>query len=116
MPRKRITRAAAALAAVAATALVLSACTKVEEGEDAESAFPENDIRLIIQANPGGGSDLSSRALATELEGILGVSVIPENMPGAAGALAMEYVGAQDPDGYVIGFAPVEIAMLNTTQ
>lgn len=116
MPRKRITRAAAALAAVAATALVLSACTKVEEGEDAESAFPENDIRLIIQANPGGGSDLSSRALATELEGILGVSVIPENMPGAAGALAMEYVGSQDPDGYVIGFAPVEIAMLNTTQ
>lgn len=116
MPRKRITRAAAALAAVAATALVLSACTKVEEGEDAASTFPENDIRLIIQANPGGGSDLSSRALATELEGILGVSVIPENMPGAAGALAMEYVGAQDPDGYVIGFAPVEIAMLNTTQ
>lgn len=116
MPRKRITRAAAALAAVAATALVLSACTKVEEGEDAESTFPENDIRLIIQANPGGGSDLSSRALATELEGILGVSVIPENMPGAAGALAMEYVGSQDPDGYVIGFAPVEIAMLNTTQ
>ncbi|APH46323.1 hypothetical protein BMW26_16220 [Microbacterium sp. 1.5R] len=116
MPRKRITRAAAALAAVAATALVLSACTKVEEGVDAESAFPENDIRLIIQANPGGGSDLSSRALATELEGILGVSVIPENMPGAAGALAMEYVGSQDPDGYVIGFAPVEIAMLNTTQ
>ncbi|WP_292768125.1 tripartite tricarboxylate transporter substrate binding protein [Microbacterium sp. UBA3486] len=116
MPRKRITRAAAAIAALAATALIVSACTKVEEGEEAGSAFPENDIRLIIQANPGGGSDLSSRALATELEKILGVSVIPENMPGAAGALAMEYVGAQDPDGYVIGFAPVEIAMLNTTQ
>jgi tripartite-type tricarboxylate transporter receptor subunit TctC len=118
MPRKRITRAAAAIAALAATALVLSACTKVEENtsEEAASTFPENDIRLIIQANPGGGSDLSSRALATELEKILGVSVIPENMPGAAGALAMEYVGAQDADGYVIGFAPVEIAMLNTTQ
>ena len=116
MPRKRITRAAAAIAALAATALIVSACTKVEEGETAESTFPESDIRLIIQANPGGGSDLSSRALATELEKILGVSIIPENMPGAAGALAMEYVGAQDPDGYVIGFAPVEIAMLNTTQ
>lgn len=116
MPRKRITRAAAAIAALAATALIVSACTKVEEGETAESSYPENDIRLIIQANPGGGSDLSSRALATELEKILGVSVIPENMPGAAGALAMEYVGSQKPDGYVIGFAPVEIAMLNTTQ
>lgn len=116
MPRKRISRAAAALAAVAATALVLSACSKVDEGGDVESAFPEKDIRLIIQANPGGGSDLSSRALAAELEGILGVSVIAENMPGAAGALAMEYVAAQPADGYTIGFGPVEIAMLNTTQ
>lgn len=115
MPRIRMSRTAAAIAAVAATALVLAGCTKVEEG-GAESTYPEKDIRLIIQANPGGGSDLSSRALATELEKILDVSVIPENMPGAAGALAMEYVGSQDPDGYVIGFAPVEIAMLNTTQ
>ncbi|MBD8022921.1 tripartite tricarboxylate transporter substrate binding protein [Microbacterium gallinarum] len=116
MPRKRITRLAVAAAAVAATALVLSGCTKVEETAAPESTFPEKDLRLIIQANPGGGSDLSSRALATELEDILGVSVIPENMPGAAGALAMEYVAAQPADGYVIGFAPVEIAMLNTTQ
>ena len=116
MPRIRKTRAAAAIAAVAATALVLSGCTRVEDEGAAESTFPEKDIRLIIQANPGGGSDLSSRALATELESILGVSVVAENMPGAAGALAMEYVGAQEPDGYVIGFAPVEIAMLNTTQ
>jgi len=115
MPRIRMSRTAAAIAAVAATALVLAGCTKVEEG-GAESTYPEKDIRLIIQANPGGGSDLSSRALATELEKILDVSVIPENLPGAAGALAMEYVGSQDPDGYVIGFAPVEIAMLNTTQ
>ena len=67
MPRIRMSRTAAAIAAVAATALVLAGCTKVEEG-GAESAYPEKDIRLIIQANPGGGSDLSSRALATELE------------------------------------------------
>jgi len=118
MPRKRITRSVAVIAALTATVLATSACTQVDEtGETAtESSYPENDIRLIIQANPGGGSDLSSRALATELEGILGVSVIPENMPGAAGALAMEYVAEQPADGYVIGFAPVEIAMLNTTQ
>src|SRR5690606_16920329 len=90
MPRIRKFRAAASFAALTAAALVLAGCTKVEEG-GAESAFPEKDIRLIIQANPGGGSDLSSRALATELEKILDVSVIPENMPGAAGALAMEY-------------------------
>lgn len=109
------------IAAVAA--LALTGCTKedapVDNGTDesvAETSFPEKDIRLIIQANPGGGSDLSSRALATELEDILGVNVIAENMPGAAGAIAMEYVGDQPADGYTIGFGPVEIAMLNTTQ
>lgn len=116
MPIKPMNRALAAAAVFTTAALVMSGCTKVEEGGDAASSFPEKDIRLIIQANPGGGSDLSSRALATQLEGILDVSVIPENMPGAAGALAMEYVAEQDPDGYVIGFGPVEIAMLNTTQ
>lgn len=107
-------RTLVATAALSATTLALTACSAEGGGDDA--AFPEQDIRLIIQADPGGGSDLSSRALATELESVLDVSVIPENMPGAAGALAMEYVGDQDPDGYTIGFAPVEIAMLNTTQ
>ena len=116
MPIKRMNRVLAAAAVFTTAAVVMAGCTKVEEGGDAASSFPEKDIRLIIQANPGGGSDLSSRALATELEKILDVSVIPENMPGAAGALAMEYVAEQDPDGYVIGFGPVEIAMLNTTQ
>jgi tripartite-type tricarboxylate transporter receptor subunit TctC len=109
-------RAAAAGAAV--LALALAGCTKApEEGAAAEGdGYPTDDIRLIIQADPGGGSDLSSRALATELEGILGVSVIPENMPGASGAIAMEYVRDQPADGTVIGFSPVEISMLNTTQ
>lgn len=117
MPHPRITRAVAGLAALTVAALTLAGCTPVaEESETTESTFPEKDIRLIIQANPGGGSDLSSRALATELESILGVSVVAENMPGASGALAMEYVGSQPADGYVIGFGPVEIAMLNTTQ
>ncbi|WP_430593091.1 tripartite tricarboxylate transporter substrate binding protein [Humidisolicoccus flavus] len=102
------------LAAGAVAMTALAGCTPATtEGED---TFPNGDIRLIIQANPGGGSDLSSRALATELEKILGVTVIAENMPGASGALAMEYVADQEPDGYTIGFGPTEIAMLNATQ
>ena len=116
MPRSIFKRTAVAAATlVSVSALVLAGCSKVDTGDDS-SGFPEKDIRLIIQADPGGGSDLSSRALATELEKSLGVSVVPENKPGAAGALAMEYVADQPADGYTIGFGPVEIAMLNTTQ
>jgi tripartite-type tricarboxylate transporter receptor subunit TctC len=110
----RFTRIIAAVGGAGLAAVALSGCTPVAEG--GASSYPEDDIRLIIQADAGGGSDLSSRALATQLEEILGVSVIPENMPGASGALAMEYVAEQEPDGYTIGFGPVEIAMLNTTQ
>lgn len=128
MPRPQTTRPIAALAAIGIGAAALVGCAaspspgasaapaESAPAESAASTFPEGDIRLIIQANPGGGSDLSSRALAAELEQILGVSVIAENMPGASGALAMEYVASQPADGTVIGFGPVEIAMLNTTQ
>ena len=110
----RFIRTTAAVAGFGLVAAALAACTPVSEESAAE--YPSDDIRLIIQADAGGGSDLSSRALAAELEKTLGVSVIPENMPGASGAKAMEYVADQEADGYTIGFAPVEIAMLNTTQ
>lgn len=111
----RITTGRAVAVAALAVALATAGCSKVDEEPEA-GGYPTEDIRLIIQADPGGGSDLSSRALAAELETSLGVDVIPENMPGASGAIAMEYVAEQPADGTVIGFSPVEISMLNTTQ
>lgn len=114
MPTPRMSRTLPIGAAL--LALTAAGCSPADDGEGDAADYPTDDIRLIIQADPGGGSDLSSRALATELEEILGVSVIPENMPGASGAIAMEYVAEQPADGTVIGFGPVEIAMLNTTQ
>lgn len=112
--------------AVAALSLSLVGCTvgtaaEPEAEADAEvveavSTFPEKPITLIVQANPGGGSDLSSRALAEQMSKILDTDIIVENRPGAGGATAMEYVAGLPADGYTIGFGPVEIAMLNTTQ
>jgi tripartite-type tricarboxylate transporter receptor subunit TctC len=110
-----------ALAGLAAAALAvgLAGCTVGTEEDAAatpESTYPEKPITLIVQANPGGGSDLSSRALADELSSILGVDIIVENRPGAGGATAMEYVAGLPADGYTLGFGPVELSMLNTTQ
>ena len=107
----RLTRFAVGAAAIGA--LTLTACGGGGgNGGDAAEAYPTDDINFIVQAAAGGGSDLSSRALAAELEKILGVSVIVENRPGASGSTAMQYVADQEPDGYTIGFVPVEIAML----
>lgn len=100
------------MAAAAAAALVLSACST--GSGDGDNEFPSKDLTLIVQAAAGGGSDLSSRALATALEPILGVSIVVENRPGASGSTAMLHVKDQPADGYTIGFGPVEIAMLGS--
>jgi tripartite-type tricarboxylate transporter receptor subunit TctC len=96
-----------------AAALALSACGGGGTGgTPAADKYPEKDITFIVQAAAGGGSDLASRALAAELEKDLGVSVIVENRPGASGSTAMQFVADAKPDGYTIGFVPVEISML----
>ncbi|OLS99974.1 hypothetical protein BJF90_36965 [Pseudonocardia sp. CNS-004] len=103
----------AGVATLAIGALALTGCAGGGEASGGDAAtYPQDDITLIVQAAAGGGSDLSARALATELEPILGVSIVVENRPGASGSTAMQYVADQDPDGQTIGFVPVEVAML----
>ncbi|WP_104088659.1 tripartite tricarboxylate transporter substrate binding protein [Cryobacterium sp. N19] len=97
---------------LAAAALTLAGCASSDNASDDVAAYPEGDITFIVQAAAGGGSDLTSRALAAGLEKELGVSVIVENRPGASGSTAMQYMADADPDGYTIGFVPVEISML----
>lgn len=96
----------------AALSLTLSACAGGSTASDKGGSYPGDDITFIVQAQAGGGSDLSSRALVSELESILDTSIVVENRPGASGSTAMQYVADQEPDGYTIGFSPVEISML----
>ncbi|WIY53220.1 tripartite tricarboxylate transporter substrate binding protein [Devosia sp. YIM 151766] len=77
----------------------------------AQDAFPSKDITFVVQAAAGGASDRTSRAIASELEKDLGVSVIVENRPGASGTVAFAHVAEQPADGYTIGFGPVEFAI-----
>ena len=76
------------------------------------ASFPEKEITLIIQAAPGGVSDAVGRAMAAAAEKILGVPIIPTNITGAAGAIAMGKLKESPPDGYTIGYVPVELAMV----
>ena len=76
------------------------------------SAYPEKQISMIIQASPGGLSDTNARAIAQLVQDDLGVPVVCTNKPGAAGAVAMSYLQASKPDGYTIGYVPVELSMV----
>lgn len=80
--------------------------------EGTGSAYPEKQINMIIQANPGGLSDTNARAIAQIVQEDLGVPVVCSNKPGAAGAVAMSYLQACEPDGYTIGYVPVELSMV----
>jgi tripartite-type tricarboxylate transporter receptor subunit TctC len=77
--------------------------------------FPTKQIRLIVQASPGGSSDLNCRTIAPGVEAALGVPVIVVNRPGGGGAVALAFGAAQHPDGYVINHVPVDIALLKPT-
>lgn len=96
------------LLAVAALLAQTAACGRPE------GPYPAREIKLVIQSTPGGLSDTVSRVLAALMESELGVPVVCENRPGAAGALAFSYVTRQAPTGYLIGHGPVEIAMVKT--
>jgi tripartite-type tricarboxylate transporter receptor subunit TctC len=84
-------RSALAAALVAGAALPAVA----QGGAD----LPTRPIRFVVVSAPGGGTDLIGRAVARGLQERLGIAVVVENRPGAAGNIATEHVGRAAPDG-----------------
>lgn len=72
--------------------------------EKPASKYPERDITLIIQSSPGGGSDLFARTFANAVTNnkLLPAVVVPQNMPGASGAVAYAYVAEKAGDPYFL--------------
>jgi tripartite-type tricarboxylate transporter receptor subunit TctC len=59
----------------------------------------DKPMKLMVPFTPGGGTDIIARMMAPKLTEKLGVSVVVENMPGAAGAIAAQYTARAEPDG-----------------
>src|SRR5438477_8298550 len=68
----------------------------------AAQSWPQKPVKVIIPFPPGGVTDAIARITAEWLTQRLGQPVIPENRPGASGALAAELVARADPDGYTL--------------
>ncbi len=64
--------------------------------------FPNRPVRVIVPYAPGGGTDVTTRALAEVLTQKYGHPFVVENRSGGNGAIGTELVQRAAPDGYTI--------------
>ena len=85
---------------------LLFLCPLPAEAQSVGNFYKGKTITLIVSSAPGGGYDIMARTIAKYLGGHLpgGPRVIVQNMPGAGGIVAMNYLYASAPkDGTFIG-------------
>ena len=70
--------------------------------QNAQAAYPDKPVRIVIPFAPGGPSDVLGRQIAQKLGVALGQPVIAENKPGAGTNLVAEFVARAAPDGYTL--------------
>ena len=67
--------------------------------------YPSHPIQFVIPMTPGDMTDLTGRALASELSKILKTSVIPINKAGGGATMGADFVAKAKKDGYTILYA-----------
>jgi tripartite-type tricarboxylate transporter receptor subunit TctC len=97
-------------AAIVATLTSPAALVHAAEGE-----YPSKPIRMLVGFAPGGGTDTTARALTPKLSERLGVQVIVDNRPGAAGNIATDLTTKAPPDGYTILMGTIAALAINPT-
>ena len=98
---------------IASALAVTLACGFGAAAQEKAEDYPTGTIRIVIGFSPGGGSDITGRALADKMSQKWGKPVIVENKTGAQGNLAMSLVAKAPPDGYTLAIVPIGNAAVN---
>ena len=69
--------------------------------------YPDRNITLIVPYGAGGGTHITARMLAKDLEPALSTLVMVENRAGGGGWVGWGALANAKPDGYTIGYLNV---------
>ncbi len=80
----------------------LAGCIALSAFTAAAQDWPRKPIHIVVPFPSGGTTDTAVRPLADRLSRQLGVSVVVDNKPGAAGRIGYEFAAKAAPDGYTL--------------
>ena len=81
---------------------ILGAMIVLVPPAQAADKYPVRPVRMIVPYPPGGGSDLTGRAIAQKLNDSLGQTIVVDNRPGATGLIGTELAAKSPANGYTI--------------
>ena len=96
--------------AAVATAILAGAMGLAEQ---AQAAYPERPLTLIVPWGAGGGTDATARIIASLLEKEIKQPINVVNRTGGSGVVGHSAIAEAEPDGYTLGIATVEIGMMH---
>jgi tripartite-type tricarboxylate transporter receptor subunit TctC len=103
-----------------AVVLAAAALLALVRAGGAQEPYPARPIRLVVGFGAGGPTDIPARFVADKLGQALGMRVVVENKPAAAGMIATRDVLAQPRDGYTLllctHFEPINTAVYKNAQ
>ena len=85
---------------VAASSCLAGLCSPL--ALQAQTAFPNKTIKVLVPFSAGGSPELVARLVSMQLAKQLGQSVVVDNKLGANGIIAQEALANATPDGYTL--------------
>lgn len=90
------------LRTLASVLIGLGSSLAITARADAEGAYPDHQITMVVPFAAGGPSDVIARIVGEGMSKVLKQSIIIENIGGAGGTTGSARVASAKPDGYTL--------------
>jgi tripartite-type tricarboxylate transporter receptor subunit TctC len=90
--------------------LILAA---LQTGASAQAPYPAKPIRVVVPFAPGTALDTTVRLMSEHFQRATGQPLVVENKGGAGGIIGNEIVAKAAPDGYTLGYTPINTLAFN---